>query len=150
MVELNNTLEAKIMKDRGTVKVRDASESLPVIPKKVKCPFGHNLQQAIDDTNFPLTKGTTFANPFADVDAMIKEYTEKVISIKRYILAKAIANMEVYIANGTAKAKNLEEWAKQRLDKLKKEDEAFNKAHPVLQIVKGHIDIEPFGGDNDN
>lgn len=141
MVELNNTLEAKIMKDRGTVKIRDASESLPVIPKKVKCPFGHNLQQAIDDTNFPLTKGTTFANPFADVDAMIKEYTEKVISIKRYILAKGIANMEVYIANGTAKAKNLEEWAKQRLFDLQEEQAKFEKAHPVLHIL---------GGDNDN
>lgn len=136
MINLNNMLEeAKLMKDRGTVKVRDASESLPVIPKKVKCPFGHNLQQAIDDTNFPLTKGTTFANPFADVDEMIKEYTEKVISIKRYILAKGIANMEVYIAKGTAKAKNLEEWAKNRLSDLKEEQAKFEKAHPVLQIL---------------
>jgi hypothetical protein len=142
MINLNNMLEeAKIMKDRGTVKIRDASESLPVIPKKVKCPFGHDLQQAIDDTNFPLTNGTKFANPFADVDAMIKEYTEKVISIKRYILAKGIANMEVYIAKGTAKAKNLEEWAKNRLSDLKEEQAKFEKAHPVLQIL---------GEDNDN
>jgi hypothetical protein len=142
MINLNNMLEeAKIMKDRGTVKIRDASESLPVIPKKVKCPFGHNLQQAIDDTNFPLTNGTPFANPFADVDAMIKEYTEKVISIKRYILAKGIANMEAYIAKGTAKAKNLEEWAKNRLSDLKEEQAKFEKAHPVLQIL---------GEDDDN
>jgi hypothetical protein len=107
----------------------------------VKCPFGHNLQQAIDDTNFPLTNGTKFANPFADVDAMIKEYTEKVISIKRYILAKGIANMEAYIAKGTAKAKNLEEWAKKRLSDLKEEQAKFEKAHPVLQIL---------GEDDDN
>jgi hypothetical protein len=142
MINLNNMLEeAKIMNDRGTVKIRDASESLPIIPKKVKCPFGHNLQQAIDDTNFPLTNGTKFANPFADVDAMIKEYTEKVISIKRYILAKGIANMEAYIAKGTAKAKNLEEWAKKRLSDLKEEQAKFEKAHPVLQIL---------GEDDDN
>lgn len=137
--------EAKIMKDRGTVKIRDASESLPVIPKKVKCELGANLQQAITDTNFPITKevkgGIKYADPFADIDKMIDEYTQQVIAIKRYILAKAIANMEVYIAKGTAKAKNLEEWAKQRLDKLKKEEEVFNKAHPVLHIL---------GEDDDN
>lgn len=136
--------EAKIMKDRGTVKVRDASESLPVIPKKVKCELGHGLQQAITDTNFPITKevkGIKYADPFADIDKMIDEYTQKVISIKRYILAKAIANMEVYIAKGTAKAKNLEEWAAQRLNALEEEQAKFEKAHPVLQIL---------GGDNDN
>lgn len=153
MVELNNTLEAKIMKDRGTVKIRDASESLPIIPKKVPNELGSHLQEAITATNFPITKevnGIKYAYPFADVDKMISEYSRKVIAIKRYALAKGIACMEVYIANGTAKAKNLEDWAKKRLDELKKEEEAFNKEHPLLQIVKGHIDIEPFGGDNDN
>ncbi|WP_405350503.1 hypothetical protein [Ruminobacter amylophilus] len=153
MVELNNTLEAKIMKDRGTVKIRDAKESLPIIPKKVPNELGSNLQQAISDTNFPITKevnGTKYAYPFADVDKMISEYSRKVIAIKRYALAKGIACMEMYIANGTAKAKNLEDWANKRLDELKKEEEVFNKAHPMLQIVKGHIDIEPFGGDNGN
>lgn len=145
MFNLNNLLEeAKIMKDKGTVKVRDASESLPVIPKKVKCELGAHLQEAITDTNFPITKevnGIKFANPLADIDKMIDEYTYKVIAIKRYILAKAIANMEVYIAKGTAKAKNLEEWAKQRLCALQEEQAKFEKAHPVLQIL---------GEDNDN
>ena len=145
MINLNNMLEeAKIMKDRGTVKVRDAKDTLPIIPKKVKCELGPNLQQAITDTNFPITKevnGTKFANPFADIDRMIDEYSQKVMSIKRFILDRSIANMEMYIANGTAKAKNLEEWAKNRLSDLKEEKAKFEKAHPVLQIL---------GGDNDN
>ena len=119
-------------------------------PRKVPNELGSNIQQAISDINFPITKevnGTKFAYPFADVDKMISEYSRKVIAIKRYALAKGIACMEVYIDNGTAKAKNQEEWAKKRLDELKKEEEAFNKAHPV-----SHIDLSkyPSGEDDDN
>lgn len=119
-------------------------------PRKVPNELGSNIQQAISDINFPITKevnGTKFAYPFADVDKMISEYSRKVIAIKRYALAKGIACMEVYIDNGTAKAKNQEEWAKKRLDELKKEEEAFNKAHPV-----SHIDLSkyPLGEDDDN
>lgn len=135
--------EAKIMKDRGTVKVRDAKDTLPVIPKKVPNELGSHLQEAIMETNFPITKevnGIKYADSFADVDKMISEYSRKIIAIKRYALAKGIASMEAYIANGIAKAKNLEEWANRRLDELKKEEEEFNKAHPVLQILGGEDD----------
>jgi len=122
---------------------------------KVTNELGSNLQQAISATNFPITKevnGIKYAYPFADVDKMISEYSRKVIAIKRYALEKGIACMEEFIANGSAKAKNLEDWAKQRLDELKKEEEAFNKVHPLLQIHTRGIDIEPYqlGGDNDN
>ena len=140
MFDLSNYPKGEIMKDRGTVKVRDAKDTLPVIPKKVKCELGSSLQQAITVTNFPITKevkGIKYADPFADIDLMIKDYTKQVISIKRYILAKAIANMEAYIANGTAKAKNLEEWAKQRLFDLLEEQIEFEKAHPVLHLMGG-------------
>lgn len=117
--------------------------------RKIPNELGSNLQQAISDTNFPITKevnGIKYAYHFADVDKMISEYSRKVIAIKRYALAKGIASMEVYIDNGTAKANNLEDWAKKRLDELKKEEEAFNKAHPA-----SHIDLSEYpGGDNDN
>lgn len=144
MIDLSNYPKGEIMKDRGTVKIRDAKESLPIIPKKVKCELWSGLQQAIIATNFPITKevkGIKYADPFANIDKLIDEYSQKVISIKRYILAKAIANMEVYIDNGTAKAKNLEEWAKQRLFYLHEEQIKFEKEHPVLHIL---------GEDNDN
>ena len=105
---------------------------------QIKCELGANLQQAIIDTNFPITKelnGMKYADPFADVDELIKTYSYKVIAIKRYIIAKAIANTEEFISSGRAKAKNLEDWAKQRLDKLKEDAEQFNKAHPYVNIL---------------
>ena len=105
---------------------------------QIKCELGANLQQAIIDTNFPITKelnGMKYADPFADVDELIKTYSYKVIAIKRYIIAKAIVNTEEFISSGRAKAKNLEDWAKQRLDKLKEDAEQFNKAHPYVNIL---------------
>lgn len=110
----------------------------------IKCELGNNLQQAIIDTNFPIVKevnGKKYADPFADVDALIKAYSHKVIAIKRYIIAKAIINTEEFISSGKAKAKNLEDWANARLDKLNEDSEQFNKAHPYVNI---------FGEDDDN
>lgn len=144
MIDLSNYPKGEIMKDRGTVKIRDAKESLPIIQRKVPNELGSNLQEAIIATNFPITKevnGIKYAYPFADVDKMISEYSRKVLAIKRYTLAKGIVSMEAFIANGQARSKNLEDWAKKRLEELKKEDEAFNKAHPYLSIL---------GGDNGN
>ena len=111
---------------------------------QIKCELGPNLQQAIIDTNFPLTNevnGMKYADPAADVDAMIKIYSYKVIAIKRYVLAKAIAHLEHYISSGQAKAKNLDDWAKAKLNRLKADSEQFNKAHPAVNIL---------GEDDDN
>ena len=111
---------------------------------QIKCELGPNLQQAIIDTNFPIVKevdGMKYADPLADVDRMIKTYSYKVIAIKRYVLAKAIEHLELYISSGQAKAKNLEDWANAKLNRLKEDAEYFNKAHPAVNVL---------GEDDDN
>lgn len=113
-----------------------------IIDKKaVKKKKPMNLPEMIERTGYPTDQRTNssgyegnYADPFANIDAMIRRYTEDVVAIKRYALEKSLVNIQWALKNPGRK-EGYYKWCQDKLKALQTEYDKLNEKYPLLKVA---------------
>lgn len=110
--------------------------------KAVKKP--KDLEEMIERTGYPTNPRKDksgydiYPDPIANIENMIKQFTEDVIAIKRYALEISLVNIK-WAMKKPGQTEGFYKWCSDKLYVLQAEYDELNEKYPILQLRKEDV-----------